>query len=278
MINQSVVLSKISGVITDISSLVTDINNDGKFLTLKSTDAIYIGTPLPFNSIFIRIPSLTNAIVSTLGVAYLDATEFVDFEHIIDGTSFDGATLGKSGIINLIASDTKFPCSQSSKYISELQNIDGYYDLYWTRLTVSVDIDEINLAYIGQLFVESDAALFTEYPDLKATSYMRAFSSDKVTWEEQRIIASDRVISELIMRGMVRTGEQFLDWRLLKEPCLHKTAELIYKGLGRLKDEAQIANKAFCQSLATSKFGIDNSARIVKTQKTYDRSETGFYR
>lgn len=280
MINQSVVLTKISGVITDISHLVTDVNHVGKSITLTNTDAIYIGTPLPFNNLYIRfLGAAINNNPSVLSVSFWDATTFKDFYKVVDGTDTSGATFSKSGILNLIAIDDKLPCSYSTKYMSELGNIDGYYDLYWTRLKVSATLDAVTISYVGQLFVENDTALTMEYPDLASTAYKTAYAAGKTDWLDQRIIATDRVISELITKGHVKSPEQFLDWRLMKEPTMHKTAELIYKGLGpKLRDDMNAANKSFVHSLEARKFGVSHDGNIIKTQKTYNPESIGFYR
>jgi hypothetical protein len=280
MINQSIVLTKISNVITDITNFVTDVNHVGSSLTLAATDAIYIGSILPFNTLYLKLLSTAvNNNASVLSVAFWDATSFTDFYKVLDGTAVSGATLGKSGTINLIAKDDKAPCAYDSRNIAELNNVDGYYGMYWTRLKPSLLLDAITLQYVGQLFVDADTTLFMQYPDLNSTNYFKVFGATKTDWLDQRIIATDLTISELIARNQVISGEQFLDWRLMKEPALHKTAELIYRGMGvRYKDDMNQANKSFVQSLESRKYCAPKSTTLIKTGQTNQRQPMGFYR
>jgi hypothetical protein len=278
MNNQNIVLTKISGTVSDITNLVTDIDHSGKSITLTNTDAIYIGSVFPFNSLYLRFSGTLNNNASVLSAAFWDATQFRDFYKVIDGTDTSGATFAKSGVLNLIATDQYAPACYDSKHLDELGNIDGYYSLYWTRLKVSATLDAVTLLYIGQLFVESDAAIYKLYPDLQATQYKRVFDAQKSDWLDQRLIASDILISDLITMNQIKFGEQFLDWRLLKSPALHKTAELIYKAQGmKYRDDSVNAQKAYAASLEPRKFGISHG-NIIKTQSTYESAPTRFYR
>lgn len=275
MINQSVVLAKIGGVVTDISSLVTDINHAGYSVTLDTTDAIFIGTPLPFNALFLRLGTNLNTNASNILFSFWDASTFRQFLSVQDGTKATTATLSQSGIVQLIAKDEYMPCSHDSKYLAEI-GIDGYYDLYWTKISVSALTTAIDLLYVGQLFLESDNALYMEYPDLKANQYKLAFSPAKVDFLDQRIIATDRTISELIAKNVVSQPQQFMDWRVMKEAALHKTAELIYKSLGvKYKEDAATANKSFVAALDVKKFGFGN---ITKSRLQTEKAPSGFFR
>lgn len=275
MINQSVVLTKISGVVTDITSLVTDINHAGTSVTLDVADSIFIGTPLPFNAIYLRLGTGLNTVDSSLSVSFWDASTFRTFLAVQDGTKAAAKTLAQSGTVGLVVQDMYMPCSNDSQYISEI-GVDGYYNLYWTRLTVSVKTSAVDLLYIGQLFLESDNALYMEYPDLKFDQYKKAFSPSKVDFLDQRIVATDRVIAELIAKNVVCNPESFMDWRVMKEAALHKTAELIYKALGvKYKEDAIAANKSFVAALDVKKFGFGN---LTKSKRLTEKAPSGFFR
>lgn len=279
MNNQNIVLTKIGATITDITSLVTDIDQGGSSITLGANDSIYIGSVYPFNALYLRL--LSTAINNNLGVitaSFWDATAFTDFYKTVDGTIVSGAPLGKSGILNFVVKDDKLPACYDSKNIPELA-IDGYYSLYWTRLKTSAALDAVTLLYIGQLFLELDNTIFNQYPDLAATQYKRVYSATKADFLDQRIIATDRIISDLITMNQVISGDQFLDWRLMKEPAIHKTAELIYKAQGvKYKEDALAANKSYLQSLEPRKFGVTKTGNILKNRETYSRAPMGFYR
>lgn len=267
MLNENVILTKISNVISDVTFKVTDLNHSGLDITLSSTDAIYIGSELPFNSLYLRLGSKVNNNAASLNFAYYTGAEFTSFTRILDGTS----TLSKSGIVNLIAKDTIAPSAQDTINIPDFA-IDGYYGLYWTKITTSALLDEINLKYVGQLFVETDQAIYVEYPELANPQFFKAFGlvdgKNKIDWLDQRLLATDRVISDLISRGHVRSGSQFLDWRLMKDATLHKTAEIIYNSQGqRYKEDAIAANAAYILALENRKFGIVKTPTVVKSSE-----------
>lgn len=275
MINQSVVLAKIGGVVTDISSKTTDVNHVGASVTIDVADALFIGTPLPFNAVYLRLGTNVNSVASDLKLYFWDASTFRQFLAVQDGTKTTTKTLAKSGIVQLIVKDEYMPCSHDSKYIADI-GIDGYYDYYWTKIMVTVKTSAIDLMYIGQLFLETDEALYTEYPDLKFDQYKKAFSATKADFIDQRIIATDRTISELIAKNVVYHPQQFMDWRVMKEAAMHKTAELIYKALGvKYKDDAIAANKSFVAALDVKKFGL---GELTKSRSQTAKTPTGFYR
>lgn len=275
MINQSVVLAKIGGVVTDISSKTTDVNHLGASVTIDVADALFIGTPLPFNAVYLRLGTNVNSVSSDLKLYFWDASTFREFLSVQDGTKTTTKTLAKSGIVQLIVKDEYMPCSHDSKYIADI-GIDGYYDYYWTKIMVTVKTSAIDLMYIGQLFLETDEALYTEYPDLKFDQYKKAFSATKADFIDQRIIATDRTISELIAKNVVYHPQQFMDWRVMKEAAMHKTAELIYKALGvKYKDDAMAANKSFVAALDVKKFGL---GELTKSRSQTAKTPTGFYR
>jgi hypothetical protein len=280
MNNQNVVLTKIGSTVSDISAFVTDVDHAGKAITFGTGDSLYIGSVFPFNALYLRLLSTAvNNNTSVLTASFWDATAFTNFYSVVDGTILATATLGKSGIVNIIAKDDKLPARYDSRNITELGNIDGYYSLYWTKLTFSAALDAVTLLYVGQLFVEADTTIFKEYPDLAATPYLRVYGATKTEYLDQRIIATDRVISDLITMGQVITGEQFLDWRLMKEPTIHKTAELIYKAQGiKYREDMLAANKSYLHSLESRKYGITKTGNILKGQEVYERAPMGFYR
>lgn len=262
-------------MVTDITSLVTDINNAGTSLTIDVADSIFIGTPLPFNALYLRLGTTLNTVDSSMSFSFWDASTFRAFLSTQDGTKIAAKTLAKSGVVQLIVKDEYMPCSNDSVYVTGIE-IDGYYDLYWTKISFSVKTSAVNLLYIGQLFLESDEALYMEYPDLKADQYKKAFSASKVDFLDQRIIATDRVISELIAKNVVCNPESFMDWRVMKEAALHKTAELIYKSLGiKYKEDAIAANKSFVAALDVKKFGFGN---LTKSRRLTEKAPSGFYR
>lgn len=279
MNNQSVVLSKISGVVSDITRFVTDIDQSGIDLTFGANDCLYIGSVFPFNTLYLRLGTSLNNNSGSMAVSFWNASSFVDFIGVQDGTSVTAATLAQSGIINLLVQDNTSPACHDSKYLDEIGNFEGYYSLYWTRIKISAALDKISLKYVGQLFVENDSSIFKQYPDLAATQYKTVFGVGKTDFLDERLIASDHLISDLITKGQIITGDQFLDWRLLKECTLHKTAELIYRSQGiKYKEDVVRANSSYSKSLESRKFGISRTGDIRKGTESRLVAPRRFYR
>lgn len=279
MNNQNVVISKIGATISDITRYVTDIDQAGIDLTFGNGDSLYIGSVYPFNALYLRLLSTAvNNNASVLSVSFWNATSFVDFVSVQDGTAVAGASFGQSGILNMLAQDSTCPSAMDSKYLAEIGNLEGYYNLYWTRLKFSLAMDKVTLKYIGQLFLENDAAIYKQYPDLAAAQY-KAIYGTKTDFLDERLTATDCLISDLVTKGLILTGDQFLDWRLLKEPAIHKTAELIYRAQGqKYREDMKAANAAYIHSLETRKFGISRTGDIKKGLETYARTPKRFYR
>lgn len=279
MLNNNVVLTKISGVIEDITFKVTDLNHTGIDLTLTASDSIFIGSELPFNSIYFRLGTKVNNNAASLGVTYYSGNGFTSFIRKLDGTN----VFAKSGVMNLIATDTVAPSSQDTRNIAELDNIDGYYGLYWTKITPSATLDQVTLKYVGQLFLENDSTLYIEYPELSNQQFFKAFGlidgKNKTDWLDQRLLATDRVIADLTAKGHVVSGSQFLDWRVMKDATIHKCAELIYKSQGqRYKEDWVAANNSYLRALDCKKFEIVKTPTVIKSAESRQVRSARFIR
>lgn len=261
MLNQNIVLLKNDTEVIDITDKLTDIGHVGYTATIEATHAIYIGSVLPFNSIFFSMGPAVNTEAATMKVAYWSGTQFVDFIRVKDGSN----ALGQSGLVSFIAKNTQGPARYDANRIAEI-GVDGYYGYYWTKITFDIDLEETEIKYIGYSFLTADSELYDEYADLSNTDYMKIWSTSKTTWENQRIVASDRVIADLMTNGLIVSADQLLDYRLLKQATIHKCAALIYAGLGnRYTTDREAAESRYSKAIKVNLFAIDNGASLQKS-------------
>lgn len=282
MINQLQVLLRdnISSLV-DLTYKVTDIDDSGVTLSLDSSKELFIGTTFPFLSIYLGLGATNvNTVDSVMTPSVWNGSEFIDFPRVEDGTSDTGVTLANSGIIRFVSKDTITPSRGNSRDVDGIQ-VDGWYDYYWTRLKFDATLDDVDLKFIGVLFVESDEELYRFYPILRDQKYRTIFAgnSSKTTWLDERIIASDLICSELIKRGRVNSPFQFIDPRTIKEAAIHRTAELIFRGLGgNRKDDVEIARKSFITALEVKLGTISYKPNNLNTSDIRVRKDARFVR
>jgi hypothetical protein len=103
--------------------------------------------------------------------------------------------------------------------------------------------------------------MYSVYPDLNSTNLKTMFASGKTTWADQCFMAAETILRDLKRQGVILSASQLMDPGLLKEASIHKTAELIYMGMGTkyidIKREAASAYKA---ALDIRYFKIDRNA------------------
>lgn len=277
MLNQRVVWSD-NGTLKDLSDLFGSFT-DSEFVIdlVAAQDAIYIGSMLPFNHRYIQVGSVVNAVASTLSVSLWNGADWVAAVDIFDRTRDSASrtkSLGQSGVVswsisdndNWIKDDTE---DMTASGISTLK----IFDLYWLKLTWSVDwTGTTALKYIGHKFA-TDSDLGVLYPQLNTASARAKFNNGTSTsnWDNQLIAASDDVIQELKNRTGDRlySADQLIRFELLKNACVHKCAELIYSGFGDdFEDDRLRAYKYFEQSLKSNvnQFDQDRDLKLSESE------------
>jgi hypothetical protein len=282
MINQLQILLRDNiSKLVDLTYKVTDIDDAGISLSLTSAKELFIGSTFPFLSIYFGLGTAVNTTVAAMTPSIWNGSEFVDFPRYDDGTaSALNATLNKSGIVRFVSKDTIAPSRANSNNVDGIE-VDGWYDYYWTRFKFDATLTSVDLKFIGVLFVESDEELYRFYPILRDQKYrtLYAGSSSKTTWLDERIIASDLVCSEIIKRGKVQSPFQFIDPRTLKEAAIHRTAELIFRGLGgNKKDDVEMARKAFMSAIEVQMNTVSYRPNNLNTADIRVRSDSRFIR
>lgn len=256
---QQRVLWNDAGTIADLTAALNNYRAVAEGIALAADDCLFIGSDLPFNHKYIEIETandetaaLTVAIWSGLGRGWQDAAD------LIDETEADGATLGQSGLVQWVP--------QSSWILEDSSGVAGLegtkiYDMYWLRLEVSADLKvETAIKYIGHKFCD-DADLVGLYPDLKNAGLKAAWASGKADWRDQIFDASEEIVRDLKRSGVIKSPAQLMDPELFRMACVHKSAEIIYRGLGgpRNIEMMREAHKAYKTALDMKYFNVDRS-------------------
>ncbi len=103
---------------------------------------------------------------------------------------------------------------------------------------------------------------------------MTAYETGKTSWLDQEYAASDAIVKALRRNGVIVRREQIMDESLLNEAAIHKTAAIIYAGLGNgYRDRVKDANAMSDATLPTKFPEVDTNAdgfadRCEKTTNT----------
>ena len=229
---------------------------------------IYVSSYFPFNHKFIDIDA-ANDQAGTLSIEVWYNSAWTAVADIVDYTAGSTYSLENSGNIFFTQDEDKgWDEKDDSSDITELADT-KVYNAYWMRIgygASSASALEIN--YVGHRFCD-DNALHSFYPQFNNSSMLTRFKAGKTNWTEQEISASDAIISDLRSRNLILSKDQILDSKRYELPCVHKTAEIIFAGMGRSFDDDRIvARKQYDESMNTGGFAIDQNA-----DGNYDRVE-----
>lgn len=243
-----------NGTNIDISNEMASVAGVSKVLPIVAAqDYIYLGSELPFNHRYISVSVANDQTSAISAVDLWNGSTWVaalDVQDFTQGTA--GKTLSQSGHIMWTPDPTKSWMKDNTNHAGHtITGLSGasIFNLYWVRLTFSADLKATTaLQYIGHKFAD-DNDLRLVYPDLIRTAVYTQFSVGKTSWEEQHIMAAETIIRDLKQKGIVKSGNQVLDWRLFTDASVHKLAEIIYNSFGQdyrdlKQDAAQYYQKA----------------------------------
>lgn len=242
LINQRVIWSN-NGTLTDISTECNDLFSGTKVIDLVHTqDYIYIGSDLPFNHRYVKLAS-ANAVSSACTVAIWDGSTWNNAVDVLDQTAVSGASMGQSGIIAWTTDRNKsWAQEETTENIAALSTL-KIYDLYWVRLSWSATwTGTTEIGYMGHKF-GNDSILGAIYPDLARTAVKTAHTAGKTNWDEQQVLASEMIITQLRKNRVTTSGSQIFSWEMLQLAGTHKCADIIYSSFGESKVEERDAAK-----------------------------------
>jgi hypothetical protein len=232
-----------------------------------SNDYLYIGSPWPFNAQYIDVdPTAANATPSVAQVELWsgEGDGWKPAIDVIDYGSVGGASLAQSGHITWTRDrDESWVRQDKSTEVDDLgANVPLIYNFFWMRIRWSVTVSAIGLRYVGNRF-SIDDELFSLYPDLNNQTLMDQWeqgsaSGTKTDWAEQAYVAAEAIIRDLKAGNIIKADSQILDWELFRNASIHKTAEIIYGGMGRaFADDRIAARNSYKESLDIKHFRID---------------------
>jgi len=256
-----------TGQFLDYTIQVNEFNN-GKTasIQLNPGDYLYITSFLPFNHKYFMIggPPSSTATTRPL-IEYNNNNEWYRAADLLDYTDF----FKESGVLQFTPDYDKSwgLVGRSSTEVTALVNAPVVYDSYWMRISFPDETDpvEFELEYVGQKF-SSDDDLFQEYPMLQAPKLLENWKTGKTSWDDQHLLAATYVAKELVKRDILINNAQILDIATLRGPSVHKTAVIIYSGIGarNFKDEIALADSKFEKAMRMDKFQVDLNANARK--------------
>ena len=264
---------------TDITRQVNDFNTGIVSLVFDTGDYLYFGSFLPFNHKFFKFGA-PNSVAATPTVETYDGTEWDTVVDQLDYTELNGATFGRSGILqftpNLFETNWNIVSRTTQEAnLPEFANGPEIYQKYWARISYSANIS-YQLKYVGSKFCDDDD-LYQEYPFFNNNSIRQAWDGTKVDWEDQQILAAEYIVFELKRRNIIVERSQILELSTLKEAAVHRTAHIIWNGLGarNYSEELGKSAKLYIDAMNQNKFETDTdgdgrkdrSEMIVTTQR-----------
>jgi len=246
----------VSGQLVNLTSRLANYYNGDVTLNLQSSQYLYVGQELPFNSFYVKTGSIPNAVAATMSYDIWAGRGpgWTSVAELIDGTSLSGASMGQSGHVEFVPRRQKSWPRDDTAQDTGSEIITGMgsvlvYDQYWTRFNLSANATlNNNITWIGNLF-SSDDDLKSEHPDLLIQSALDAFDptvppSTKTSWEEQAVKAAEIIIHDLRTNALIYTAGQILKRNELKLLSVAKTAQIIYGAMGEGQKEEYATAKA----------------------------------
>lgn len=262
------VLYSDNGTISDMSLDLSE-GNGASFPVVATEDYVYIGQYFPFNNFFIEA-STGNASGSVLTVSTWDGTAWNDCVDILDSTAISGATFAKDGVIQFEQDKDK-----SWPYVIDTSEETGsgltgktIYDMYWARLKFSGDFSAgVSIKRLFYAFCD-DSHLAQIDPTID--NFLVPWGgSGKTDWNEQIMIASEHVVSDLKNRRLVRSNSQVIRFDDICLATAYKTLSLIMSPLGSsYKDKKDDYDNKYNSLMSNSAmtFDLNNDASLQRSE------------
>ena len=221
---------------------------------------LYISSFLPFNHRYFDV-STANDKAGTLSVDVWYNDTWTAVVDIVDKTRASGKSFAQSGNIYFTVDALKsWQVEDDSSDITELSTT-KIYNSYWMRFGYDASVDSATVInYIGYKFCE-DADLYTLYPIFNNSGLKTQFKAAKTNWNDQTITASNAIVTELKSRQLIQSKNQVMNSSRYQIPCIHKTAEIIYAGLGSAyRDDKIDALKQYTEAMNVGDFQVDLNA------------------
>jgi len=255
-----------NGTLSDKSTGLNNYHSGSAVIDFTAAeDTVYIGSELPFNSLFFDIASV-NAESSVPTISYWNGAEFKEMVEVIDETAASGVPFAKSGHLTWVT-DKNYSWVEEDTVTSQgVENITGLgdivaYNLYWLKITYSTSLtNTTELSFTGPKFCEQ-ADLVGEYSMLGNSTFIGNYESGKTDFEREIVLASQMIIEDLIDMAVIQNGDQLLERRKLRDACVSKVAEIVFNNLGDdYKDDTSKARGQYKQRINKKNYKADMNA------------------
>jgi hypothetical protein len=279
MILKNRILWSDNGVIKDISDALNNHVSGSKTIPfVAAEDYLYIGSDAPFNHRWMEL-SVLNDQASVMSVHIWSGSAWVAVAEVIDGTINSAGTISmsQSGRIAWVPDKNEPSWSRDDTYRSSGTYITGLtglkiYDMYWARISFSGDLKAtMNAAFMGFKFA-NDEDLQSLWPEFATTEAMNRFKTGLTTFDQVHFEAAKQVIRDMQSTKIIDSGNQVLEWEVLRVPAIHKAAEIIFTGYGSdWKDEMESARLKYKESMRVELFKVDlnKSATIDPYERNF---------
>lgn len=252
-----------SGTLIDLTTKVEDyfstpVNID--YTTIE--DYIYIGSELPFNSLFFDVVT-ANEITVTAAVEYWDGRDWVSMVDLQDETSVNDISMSKNGHMTWLIDKSNGWVSEDTVGSNGSENITGLgnivaYDLYWLRLSFDSTLTSaMTMNWIGPKFCNT-ADVDGEYRLLAKSVFKTSYETGKTDWEREIILASRIIVDDLQAKGTIISSDQLMERRVFKDACVTKVAELVFTNMGDdYIDDATRAKAEYKTRLNKKNYKVD---------------------
>lgn len=255
-----------NGVLTD-KSLYASNGTAFNVPLVVSEDYIYVGQFYPFTNLYIEAAT-GNSSAATLGVEYWDSSAWRSGVDVLDGTASGSAMLGQSGVVQWMT-DKDYswePVEDTSDTSDGPAALTGItvYNQYWMRIKASASL--ASGTYIKRVAYAFTSDAYLSQLDPEVDEYLTPWGgASKTNWDEQILIASEQVVTDLRARQFIQHRGQVILLEDLWMPTAYKTLELIYSQLGD-SFSGKLANvqKKYTEMMNSKRwtFDQDKSGRI----------------
>jgi len=264
-----------NGILRDFSVNLNKYDEiESEFHYIPGEDYIYIGSRLPFNSLYFKVTHKNNQ-PANMYVEVWDGENWEFVNELIDETG----AFKTSGYITFVPDrDTGWNMEDTNSGGNIITGLDSLkiYDKYWIRISFDSELsNHVCLSWVGHLFAD-DADLGSEYPDLIKQSVKAAFKAGKQNWEEQLVRASEIVIEDLMINRVILDSSQLLDRYDYRSATIQKAAEIIFNAFGDdFVDQKQRAREEYQRRLSNPTKKIDTNKNAIE-DKTESLHEQGW--
>jgi len=263
-----------NGTLQDVTIQTNDYRRDSFiFDQVSAEDYLYVGTDWAFNTLHFDL-SVPNDQASTVSVELWDGENWKASTSVLDYTSLVGVSFARSGHITWDRDrDESFTYESESKDIPELSTGPDIRGFYWVRFKWSNDFNALTeINHIGLKFSD-DNALYTFYPEFNNSIMQARWQTGKSDWNEQSFMAADVLIRDLKKTNVIDFRGQILDFELFREAAIHKTAEIIFAGLGNARRPEKLdalASYLEAKNMKQSSIDRDGDANLSKAEKVHN--------